>query len=99
MIDDEAFFGNQHLVEEPLRVAVQNLCNLRPKVMIGFAESVNDFAEVGFINAQHLRQAVLSNPAGEHPQLEIWVDVAINWHFVVTQLLVFPGAGHAVTEP
>jgi hypothetical protein len=88
MIDDKAFFSDQHLMEEPLRIAVQNLCYLRPKVMTGFAESVNDFAEVGFINAQHFRQAVLSYPAGEHPQLEIWVDVTIYWHFLLPNVCI-----------
>nr|WP_252263484.1 hypothetical protein [Paracidobacterium acidisoli] len=89
VIDDQAFLGHQHLVEEPFGIAVKYLCDLSPKVMTGFAESVNDFAEVGFVDAQHLRQAILSNPAGEHPQLQVWVYVSVNWHFLLPNVMYF----------
>lgn len=66
---------------------MQNICNLRPQLIARFAETIDDFAEMSFVNPEHLRHSVLTEPTGINSQLQIRVDVALNWHFVMTQCL------------
>ena len=66
MVKFRAFFTEQHLVKEPLGVTMKNFCDLRAQIWIRLAESVDDLAEVGFINADHLGKAVLSDATRVH---------------------------------
>jgi hypothetical protein len=70
-------------VEEPVRIAVQYFCNLRPQLIAGFTEAIDDLAQMRFVNSQHLRHSVLTKAAGIDPQLQIRVDVALNWHCIL----------------
>jgi hypothetical protein len=46
----------------------------------GFPEAVHDSAQGRLVNAQHFRQAVLSDARGVHPELQIRVDISIQGH-------------------
>ena len=65
---------------------MKNFCDLRAQIWIRLAESVDDLAEVGFINADHLGKAVLSDATRVHAKFQIWVYVASDWH-LFTQCL------------
>ena len=69
-------------MEEPIRIAVEDLCYLCTQISIWFTKSVYDLAEMGFIDSDHLGQTILPNPNRVHPEFQIWVDIAINWHLV-----------------
>ena len=59
---------------------MQNLCNLRSQAIAGFTEAVDDLTEVRLVNSQDLRHSVLAQAAGVDPQLQVWIDVTMNWH-------------------
>ena len=66
MIELRAFFRQQHLVEQPLGIAVENFGDLRTQIWIGLAESINNLAEVGFVDPDHLGKAVLPDATRVH---------------------------------
>lgn len=98
-VNDWVFLGDEHLVEQPLWIAVQDLRNLRSQVIAGLAKAINDFAEVCFIYAQHLRHSVLAQAAGVDPQLKIRINITLNWHCMVTQSMFCIGTRQEVLEP
>lgn len=59
---------------------MQYFCNLRSQVIAGFTKAIDNLAEVRFVNAQDLRHSVLAQAAGVDPQLQVWIDVTMNWH-------------------
>lgn len=59
---------------------MQNFRQRFPDVSARFAVTVDDSAEVGFVNTQHLRQPVLTHPDGVDSQLQVWIDISINCH-------------------
>jgi len=46
----------------------------------GFPKAVHDSAQGRLMDAQHLRQTILSDARGVHPQLQIWIDISIQGH-------------------
>ena len=74
------FVADLHLVEEPVRIALQNLREMDTDVARGLAKSVHDPAQGGFVNAQHSCQTVLPDARGVHPQLQVRVYVSIQGH-------------------
>jgi hypothetical protein len=73
-----------HPVEEPLGIALQNGRDLLADVSAGLAKSVNDPAQMGFIDAQHSRQAVLSNPARVDSQFKVRINFSTETHCLLT---------------
>ena len=71
-----------NLVEEPIGIAMQNLCQVGADVAGGLAESIHNAAQRRFMDAQHPGQAVLADSGGVHPQLQIGVNIAIQRHGV-----------------
>jgi hypothetical protein len=55
---------NLHPEKEPFRIALKNGCKLDADVAAWLAKSVDDSAQVGFINTQHFCQPVLPDSAG-----------------------------------
>ena len=45
---------------------MKNFCDLRAQIWIGLAESVNDLAEMGLVDTDHLGKTVLPNAARVH---------------------------------
>jgi hypothetical protein len=86
MVEFRAFFTEQNLVEEPLGITMEDLCDLRAQIWIRLTESVDDLAEVGLIDPDHLGKTVLPDAARIHAKFQIWVYVAIDWH-LFTQCL------------
>lgn len=74
----EALVANLHFVKEPLWIALQNRCEVFANVSAWLAESVDDPAQMGFIDAEHSRQAILPNPSGVNSQLQIRIDLSID---------------------
>lgn len=66
MIELRAFFRQQHLVEQPLGVAMKNFGNLCAQIRIRLAESINNLAEMGFVDSDHLGKAILPDAARIH---------------------------------
>jgi len=64
---DEVIVG-LHFVEQPIRVALEDLREVHADVTGRFAETIHDSAQGSFVNAQHFRQAVLPDAPGVHPQ-------------------------------
>jgi hypothetical protein len=54
---------------------------------------------VCFIYAQHLCHSVLAKAAGIDPQLQIRIDITLNWHCIVTQSMFCIGTRRLVLEP
>jgi len=73
-----------HPVEEPLRVALQDGRNLLADISAGLTKTVNDSAQMGFIDAQHAGQAILSNPAGVDSQLKVRINFSAETHCLLT---------------
>jgi hypothetical protein len=86
MVELRAFFSQQNLVKKPLRVAMEDFCDLRAQIWIRLAKSVNNLAQMGFVDSDHLGKAVLPDAARIHAQLQIWVDVTIDWHLFTQRL-------------
>ena len=66
MVEFRALFGQQDLVEEPFGIAMEDFCDLRAQIWIRLAEAVNDLAQVGFIDPDHLGKTVLPDAARIH---------------------------------
>jgi len=74
------FIVNLHLVEQPVRIALQDLGKMHTNVAGGLAEAVHDAAQRSFVDAQHARQTVLPDAGGVHPQLQIGVYISVQGH-------------------
>ena len=59
---------------------MQYFRNLRSQVIAGLTEAIDDFAEVCFVDPQDFRHSVLAETAGVDPQLQIWIEITMNWH-------------------
>jgi hypothetical protein len=88
MVEFRALFSQQNFVKKPFRVAMEDFCDLRTQIWIGLTKSVNNLAQMGFVDSDHLGKAVLPDAARIHAQLQIWVDIAINWHLFYPTSLV-----------
>ena len=55
ILSEGNFIVDLHLVEKPVRIALQDLCEMDTDVASGFAEAVHDAAQRGFMNPQHAR--------------------------------------------
>jgi hypothetical protein len=82
VLSEGNFVADLHLVEKPVRVALQYLSEVDADIAGGFAEAVHDAAQRGFMDSQHARQTVLPDARGVHPQLEVRVDVSIQAHVI-----------------
>jgi hypothetical protein len=71
------FVVDLHFVEEPVRVALENLGQMRAEFASGFAKAVHDAAQRGFMNSQHARQTILPDAGGVHPQFQVGINVSI----------------------
>ena len=81
MIVGEGYFViDLHLVEQPVRVALQDFCEVNADIAGRLPESVHDSAQGGLVNAQHPRQAVLSDARGVHPKFQVGINVSIQGH-------------------
>ena len=69
-----------HFVEQPIRIALKNLCEMNADIPSWLAESIHDSAQGRFVNAQHSCQAVLPDARGVHPQLQVRINVSIQGH-------------------
>jgi hypothetical protein len=69
-----------HLVEQPVRIALQYLGKMHADIASGLTKAIHDSAQRGFVDAQHARQTVLPDASGVHPQLEVRVNVSIQGH-------------------
>ncbi len=67
---------------------MEDLRYLCTQISIWFTKSIYDLAEMGFIDPDHLGEPILPNPNRVHPEFQIWVYIAINWH-LVTQHFTF----------
>jgi hypothetical protein len=74
------FVIDLHLVEKPVRIALQNLRQMHADVARRFPEAIHDAAQGSFMNAQHACQTVLPDAGGVHPQLKIGINVSIQGH-------------------
>lgn len=89
-----------HLVEQPIRVALQDFGEMHANVAGGLAKAVHDSAQRGFVNPQHSCQAILPDARGVHPQLEVRINVSIQSHSPTLFSMELPhpvGAEEAVT--
>lgn len=71
-------FNQEYLVEEPFSIAVEDFRDMGAQIGVRFAESIDDFAQVRFVNADHLSQSVLPDPACVHSEFQIRVDISID---------------------
>ena len=78
-----------HLVEKPIRVALENLGKMYADIARRLTETIHDPAQGCLVNAQHASKAVLANPGRVHAQLKVWIDVSIQGH---SSALFFYGA-------
>lgn len=69
-----------HLVEQPIRVALQDFREVDANVAGRLAKAVHDSAQRGFMDPQHSCQAILPDAGGVHPQLEVRINVSIQGH-------------------
>lgn len=83
-ISRESFVADLHSVEEPFRVALQNRCNLFAYIPAWLTESVDDPAQMGFIDAEHSRQTILPNPSGVNSEFKVRIDIPIKAHDRIT---------------
>jgi len=74
------FVADLHLVEEPVRIALQNFREMNANIAGWFAKSVHDPAQGRFVNAKHSCQAVLPDARGVHPKLQVRVNVSVQCH-------------------
>jgi len=77
-----------HLVEEPIRITLENLGKVNSNVASRLAKSVHDSAQGRFVDAEHSRKAILTDASRIHPQLQVRVNVSIQGHgFALAYLL------------
>ena len=69
-------------MEQPLRIALQYFGDLRFELLTGLTKTVDYLAEMCLINSQHLCHSVLAQATGVDPQLQVWIDVTMNWHCI-----------------
>ena len=74
------FIADLHLVEQPVRIALQYLGQVNADVAGRLPEAIHNAAQGCFMNAKHACQTVLPDAGGVHPQLQIRVDVSIQGH-------------------
>lgn len=80
----QVFVVDLHPVKEPLGIALQNGCDLLADVAAGLAKSVDNAAQMGFVNAQHSCQAILPNPARVDSQFEVRINFSAEAHCLLT---------------
>ena len=79
-VGERDVIADLHLVEQPVRIALEYFCEVDADITGGLAKSVHDAAEGSFMNTQHSGQAVLADTGGVHAQLQIWIDISIQAH-------------------
>jgi hypothetical protein len=82
IVSEGNVIADLHLVEKPIRIALQDFREVDTNVACGFAEAVHDAAQRGFMNPQHARQTILPDAGGVHPKLEVRVNVSIRAHVI-----------------
>jgi hypothetical protein len=96
------FVADLHLVEKPVRIALQNLREMNSDVTGWFAKSVHNPAQGRFVDAKHSCQTVLPDARGVHPKLQIRVYVSTQCHGYTLDfnwLRLSEGSKAAVTAP
>lgn len=77
IVGEGNFVVDLHLVEQPVGIALQDLCKLKAEVAGRLPEAVHDSAQGSFMNAEHSGQAVLPDAGGVHPQFQVRINVSI----------------------
>lgn len=62
------------LLKEPVCIAAEHLGDLFLHLPSGYANSINDPAEIGLVDAHELSQAILTHACCVHPELQIGID-------------------------
>lgn len=76
----QAFIADLQAVEEPFRVALENVGQLCTNVAAWLTESIDDPAQVRFIDAQHSREPVLTNAGCVNAQFQVGIDLSAEAH-------------------
>lgn len=61
-------------LEEPVDLGMKGIGNCLPQRITRFAASVNDPAEIGFVNANQLGKPILPYPCFVDRELQVWVN-------------------------
>lgn len=80
VFSESNLIADLHLQKQPVWVALQNFGQMHTDVAGGLPEPIHNPAQGGFVDAQHARQAVLTDARGVHPQLQIRINVSIQCH-------------------
>jgi hypothetical protein len=94
-VGERDVIADLHLVEQPVRIALEYFCEVDADITGRLAKSVHDAAEGGFMNSQHSGQAVLADTGGIHAQFQVWVDISIQAHRALA-LFCFVSCGKQV---
>jgi len=89
-----------HLVKKPIRIALQNFCQVDANIAGRLAKSIHNSAQGGFVDTQHASQTVLPNAGCVHPQLQVGIDVSIQGQSMLSLISgcsILWGAEEAVT--
>ena len=74
---------NLYFLEQPIGVAIENFCDRLSEIPTWLAKPIDDLAQISLVNTNHFGQSILAYAGGVNPQLEIRVNVSIQWHGLV----------------